>query len=227
MAKSPVCLMFEDLRSVEYIRSGFTSGLGVPGISTSRPPRGGLKEGSAVKRFSITLVLADSALGAADPHAAKVYVGYADSRGEGSLPSPWDGDPGVVFRGSGPPYDAGAIRIVNPSARTLTVNDVSVDIGSVHYDLWAFYPILVPGKGSLILTQTVQYDFDTSEPGGNETCIPTGEIPVVKVVIGRKHLQTKVFRDVGQVLNTGGIDSGTCQGGSEGHAWQRVLPRGR
>jgi len=147
----------------------------------------------------LILVPAGSALGAADPHAAKVYVGYADSRGGGSLPSPWDGDPGVIFRGSGPPFDAGAIRVTNPSPRTLTVNDVSVDIGSVHYDLWGPYPILVP----------------------------TGEIAVVKVVIGRKHLQTKVFLDVGQVVNTGGIDSGTCQGGSEGHPWERVLPRGR
>lgn len=175
---------------------------------------------------ALVLVPADSAIGLADPHGLKVYVGYADTeRVPPFVPSPWAGDPGVVFRGSGEPYDAGALRLVNPSARTLTVNSVTVDIGAVHYDLWGPYPILVPGKGTLILTQTVQFDFDTSEPGGNETCVPTGEIPVVKVVIGRKHHQTKTFRDVGQVLNTGGIDLSVCTGGNEGQAWQRVLPR--
>ena len=177
----------------------------------------------------LLLVPETQALAAADPHAVKVYVGYADDLHAGSLfvPSPWAGDPGVVFRGSAPPYDAGALRLVNPSARALTVEDVSVDIGSAHYDHWGPYPILVPGKGSLILTQTVQFDFDTSEPGGNETCVQTADIPVVKVVVGRKHLQTKVFRDVGQVLNTGGADRFTCTGENEGHSWQRVLPRGR
>jgi hypothetical protein len=169
------------------------------------------------------------ALAAADPHAVKVYVAYADDLHGGTsfTPSPWAGDPGVVFRGSAPPFDAGALRVVNPSARALTVDGVTVDIGAVHYDLWGPYPIVVPGKGSLILTQTVLFDFDTSEPGGNETCVPTGEIPVVKVVVGRKHLQPKVFRDVAQVLNTGGIDPGACTNSNEGHPWKRVLPRGR
>jgi hypothetical protein len=169
------------------------------------------------------------ALAAADPHAVKVYVAYADDLHGGSsfTSSPWAGDSGVVFRGSAPPFDAGALRLVNPSARALTVDDVSVDIGVVHYDLWGPYPIVLPGKGSLILTQTGEFNFDTSEPGDNQTCVPTGDIPVIKVVVGRKHLQTKRFRDVAQVLNTGGVDRSTCTGEYEGHAWKRVLPRGR
>jgi hypothetical protein len=58
-------------------------------------------------------------------HAMKVSVAYADGiRGDPTVPSPWDGDPGVLFIGGGVRFDAGAIRIANPSAQPLTVDNV-------------------------------------------------------------------------------------------------------
>ena len=58
-------------------------------------------------------------------HAMKVSVGYADGiRGDPTVPSPWDGDPGVLFIGGGVRFDAGAIRIANSSAQPLTVDNV-------------------------------------------------------------------------------------------------------
>jgi hypothetical protein len=159
-----------------------------------------------------------------DPHAMKVYTGYADDLHGGTtfIPSPWAGDANVVFQGSGSPFDAGAIRIDNPSNQTLTVQDVVVDIGGVTYALWTF-PAAVPPKSTLILTQTTQFDFDTSEPGIT-TCDPTGTIPTVSITVGAKNQSTKVFADAGQVLNTGGIDLGACPDTNEGHAWSRVHP---
>src|SRR5439155_15439649 len=89
----------------------------------------------------LVLVPGSPAMGAANGHsnvhAMKVYVAYADGiRGDPTIPSPWDEDPGVLFVGSGIQFDAGAIRIVNPSAQPLTIGDVWVAIGAQQYDLW-------------------------------------------------------------------------------------------
>jgi hypothetical protein len=166
--------------------------------------------------------------GHSNVHAMKVYVAYADGiRGDPTIPSPWDGDPGVVFVGSGDRFDAGAIRIVNPSAQPLTVDDVWVQIGAAQYAIWTF-PMTVPGKGSLILTQTdgVTFNFDTSEPGV-VTCDPTGDVPLVHISVGSRHPKTRTFVDTGQVLNTGGVDvgAGECGGANEGLPWVRVHGR--
>jgi hypothetical protein len=57
-----------------------------------------------------------------DPHAVKVSVGYADTlRAPAFTPSPWAGDPGVTFIGTGAPWGAGALKLENPSANALTV----------------------------------------------------------------------------------------------------------
>ena len=177
----------------------------------------------AICLFGITAMPSVAGPQKGDPHAMKVYVGYVDDLHGGTtfIPSPWDGDAKVVFQGSGSPFDAGAIRIDNPSNQTLTVQDVVVDIGGVAYALWTF-PASVPPKSTLILTQTTQFDFDTSEPGGVATCDPTGTIPTVSVTVGAKDQSTKVFADAGQVLNTGGVDPGACSDANEGHAWSRV-----
>jgi hypothetical protein len=161
--------------------------------------------------------------GHSNVHAMKVYVGYADGiRGDPTIPSPWDGDPGELFVGGGIQFDAGAIRIVNPSRQPLTIGDVWVQIGAFQYDLWGPYPIVVPGKGSAILTQTEEFDFDTSEPGGVATCDPTGEIPSIHITVGSRHPKTRTFLDTGQVLNTGGIDPGSCGDANEGLPWVRI-----
>ena len=102
-----------------------------------------------------------------------------------------------------------------------TIDDVSVDVGSAHYDLWGPYPIVVGGKSSQILTQTAEFDFDTSEPSVT-TCDPTGEIPLVHIVVGSRNPKTRTFTDSGQVLNTGGVDPGSCTLASEGHDWVRL-----
>src|SRR5438132_9328099 len=72
-----------------------------------------------------------------------VSVGYADGlRGAGFFPSPWAGDPGVIFVGTtAPGADAGAIMITNTTGSAFTVNDVFVDIpaiggGHTYFDLW-------------------------------------------------------------------------------------------
>lgn len=159
-----------------------------------------------------------------DPHAVKTYVGYADTlRSPPFTPSPWMGDPGVTFRGTSSDWDAGAIMLVNPSRNPLTVDDVNVLVGVVPFDLWAPYPIVVPGKGTLILTQTAFFDFDTSDTAPGPCNAPSTIIPVVNVTVGAGHLLIHSYNDNGQVLNTGGIDPAVC-GGLEGHDWQRVTP---
>jgi hypothetical protein len=170
-----------------------------------------------------TLALASSAAASkGDPHAVKAYVGYADTlRAPAFVPSPWAGDPGVTFVGTAAPWDAGAIRLDNPSANPLTVDDVSAQFGTVSIDLWGPYPIIVPGKSTLILTQTDFFNFDTSDVAAGPCDSPSTLIPIVHVTVG-KHMLTKSFNDNGQVLNTGGIDPATCTGVDEGHAWQRI-----
>ena len=172
---------------------------------------------------ALVLVPGSPATAASNVHAMKVFVGYADGiRGDSTVPSPWDGDAGVRFIGGGTQFDAGAIRIVNPSRQPLTIDDVSVDIGSATYDLWgSSYPIVVDGKSSVILTQTVEFDFDTSEPAV-ATCDPTGDIPLVHIVVGSRNPKTRTFTDAGQVLNTGGVDPGSCTLANEGRDWVRV-----
>ena len=87
------------------------------------------------------------------------------------------------------------------------------------------YPIVVAGKSSVVLTQTVQYDFDASKPA-IATCEPSGDIPLVHIVVGSKNPKTRTFTDAGQVLNTGGVDPGACSGTNEGHDWVRIHGHG-
>jgi hypothetical protein len=196
--------------------------------------------GSAVKRlwkyFAVTAVIALSltAVGAAsaagDPHSVQVSVGYADTlhTSPGFHPHPWlfaaNNSASIDFIGTGSPWDAGALMLRNPSANPVTVDDVSVDFVIfgfvfVTYDVWGPYPLTVPAKGKLILTQTDFFNFDTSEPGDFASCDNFGIIGVVHVTVGAQSPETKTFVDSGQILNTGGIDVANCGGGNEGHEW--------
>jgi hypothetical protein len=168
---------------------------------------------------------ATGALGSnGNPHAVKAYVGYADTlRPPAFTPTPWMGDTGVTFVGTAAPWDAGAIMLANPSHNPLTVDDVSVAIGTSTFDLWGPYPIVIPGKARLILTQTAFYNFDTSDVAPGTCDTPSTIIPIVDVTVGARSTLTRTYLDSGQVLNTGGIDPAVC-GGLEGHAWQRVTP---
>ena len=158
---------------------------------------------------------AGPAFAAGDPHAVKVSVGYADSNHSPAfVPSPWQGqvDP---FIGSGPAcppcnpgWDAGAILLTNPSPQPLTVDDVSVSFGITTIDLWGHFTI--PGKGSAILTQTAQFNFDGSQLSGASCGTPTSFKPVVHVTVGAKNPEMKDFVDKNMVLAAGGLNLSDC-----------------
>jgi hypothetical protein len=161
------------------------------------------------------------------PPSVAVYTGYADTIHPASqtpaLPSPWNGSPEVSFEGTGPDFDAGAIRIENRSDRTVTVDRVTVDIGTQHLDIWR-PGIRVPAHHSLILTQTritnrdpYTTDFDTSE-ANMPNCQISAEVPVVHVSIDGK---VRVYKDVDRVLTSGGHDANSC-GGAENHPWEQL-----
>ena len=77
-------------------------------------------------------------------------------------PSPWAGDPGVVFVGClrfdpacSEDYVAGAIRIINSSGSPLTLMNATVEVGPCHYQPWgALLPVTAGPGGSIILTQS-------------------------------------------------------------------------
>jgi len=171
---------------------------------------------------ALVLLPGSPATAASNVHAMKVFVGYADGiRGDSTVPSLWDRDRGCPVHRRGRRLRRGRDQDREAVTAAAHVDDVSVEIGSATYDLWGPYPIVVAGKSSVVLTQTVQYDFDTSEPA-TATCEPSGDIPLVHIVIGSRNPKTRTFTDAGQVLNTGGVDPGACTGANEGHDWVRI-----
>ncbi len=155
-----------------------------------------------------------------------VFVGYADSlRADvANFPTPWAGSPNTVFRGCAPVsacvFDAGAVRIVNNSSATVTVDAVAVHVDTCTFTGWT--PATLAPGADLIVTQTasgeapgcVAGQMDTSDigPGGSSyvgVCTPDGLVPTVDVTING---QTQSYSDAGRVLNTGGLDTGTCIG---------------
>ena len=152
----------------------------------------------------------------ADPYT--VQVGYADGlRSGGFFPIPWDGDPNVIFNGfsEGHAYDAGAIMITNTGASSITVNDIFVDIGGHTFDLWGSQ-VLAPGQ-MWIVTQTHDYNFDTSDFSPTGCGSNDGVIPTVQVTVDGS---ATTFHDSGQVLNTSGYDF-ACQG-NESFRWRPI-----
>jgi hypothetical protein len=154
------------------------------------------------------------------PPPPELYVGYADTIQPGAhaadLPNPWYGSPNLVFQGTPTNVDAGAVRLENRSGRALTIDRVSVDIGAQHFEIWPT-GLNVPAHGSVILTQTTETNFDTSETNP-PNCQPSTQTPVVHVTISGK---TRDYADVNRVLTTGGVDRGNC-GGLESHPWERI-----
>ncbi|HZF07956.1 MAG TPA: carboxypeptidase regulatory-like domain-containing protein [Thermoanaerobaculia bacterium] len=142
------------------------------------------------------------------PVALSVFVGYADNlRASSAFPVPWQGSPNVVFLGNGPVFDAGAVRLDNATDEPIAVDGVQVDLGRPGpvYNLWGSFTI--PSHGSVILTQTTPFNFDTSDfaiVGCGQTLAP-GEprVPRVQVTVGG--VGTTYF-DTGHILDTGGYD---------------------
>jgi len=179
----------------------------------------------------------------ASPGSVDVYVGYADSLRPSptNFPTPWAGSPTVVFEGCNPcTYDAGAVRVVNNTTLSQTINSVSVNVGGCVFSGWPS-ATLTPGQ-QLIVTQQVggadngcgnapngngPIHMDSSDigPGGAPwagVCSQSGVIPSVDVTINGT---TQAFTDSGQVLNTGGVDLAECPSGStnnESTQWTTV-----
>src|SRR2546426_8942875 len=116
-----------------------------------------------------------------------VFVGYADDlRASPFFPVPWASDANVLFIGSGPPFDAGAVRLDNRSGAPLTIDDVTVTLGggAVSHSLWGTFKI--PAGFSAILTQTTQFDFDTSDEFVFRSCgdpAPSGTEPFPRIFV--------------------------------------------
>jgi hypothetical protein len=181
-------------------------------------------------------VTAASAHGGVD-----VYVGYADTlrANPANFPTPWDASPNTTFAGCTPAprctLDAGAVRVVNNTTTSVTVNSVVVRLGTCHLHLWPS-TTLAPGY-QLIATQTAQVAtggcnpaggvMDTSDigPGSSDWsdhCSPSGVIPAVDVTLDGS---MSTFADTGLILNTGGIDKAACPHGTvsnESIQWTRI-----
>jgi hypothetical protein len=168
--------------------------------------------------------------------AITVFVGYADSfHAQGDFPNPWDGSPNVTFDGCAPisacTFDAGAIRVRNDSASSVVVNQVSAHIGSCVY-VWkgSTYPVTLAPGSSLITTERSSgaasgckgpdpATFDSSDIPTTGTCTNDGIQPSVDVTVNG--VSTSQV-DSGQVLNTGGVDPGSCTGTNESTEWVKI-----
>ncbi|MGZ4442053.1 MAG: fibronectin type III domain-containing protein [Nocardioidaceae bacterium] len=175
-----------------------------------------------------------------------IFVGYMDTHTVGSSskqPSPWPykdptsyvGSPCANYPTSTTCWDSSAVRLVNPGGTDITGVHVVVLIGSKTYNLWGS-SLTVKANGTLVLTETGAQNsenFDGSDyppnayNGGNTaSCANSGAIPLVRVTVGGT---TTDYRDTGQVLNGGGVDSGHCLNGKfvsgrmdESHPWVQI-----
>src|SRR5579875_1434759 len=159
-----------------------------------------------------------------------VQVGYADGlRSNGFFPNPWDGSPNTIFVGNNDTPDSGAILITNNSNAPITINDVTVVVAGVPFDLWGSN--VVPAGGNLILTQTNGENFDTSdEPHGgyNGGQLPYPETYPDGETAHASHIDITVngvllpdFLDTGHVLTTGGSDL-AAGGLNESQNWRLI-----
>jgi outer membrane protein assembly factor BamB len=173
--------------------------------------------GNKARSAPVTITTANDVV-----HNVDVYVGYANNLEQlpvpaGAFPSPWQGSPNVSFVGCSCLYDAGAMRFDNVTDGSITVANVTVQIGPYSYNIWPA-TMTISANQSLILTQTTfPTNFDTSDTPTNN-CIETGYDAVINATIDGAARQ---FYDVNQVLNTGGID-GKCKG-NESRPWSQVL----
>ena len=166
------------------------------------------------------------------PSGLSVFVGYAEDKEintpiPAEFPVPWVGAPNTLFLGGTVPgqtacgsltvcYDAGAIRLDNPGSSAVTVDSVSVDDhssvagGKVFNDLWGSFTVL-PGESAILTenppTKNPTYDnFDTSSYPNNN-CTPLAVPPTVTITVSGV---ATTFADTTHVLDTGGIDAGSC-----------------
>ncbi|HTD48198.1 MAG TPA: PEP-CTERM sorting domain-containing protein [bacterium] len=169
-----------------------------------------------------------------------VYVGYADDlRPSPFFPTPWQGDPTVgLFAGSNSPFDAGAIRVLNTSGGTITIDSLGVvlhpAVSGSAIALWGgSLPFSLAAGQSAIFTQTGQYNFDTSDSpivaanlldncsvgptASTSTC--TGNHPTVDLSIDGV---AAAYLDTGHVLDTGGFDLAAVDNSNESLQWRLI-----
>src|SRR6266550_220028 len=204
------------------------------GMSKSSGRSGGPKSGVRGRRFRglvLSLLLVSfpgaASIVAGPPASAatnvNVFVAYADNlRPSGFFPTPWKGAPNTLFIGNGPSFDAGAIRLDNPTGVPLPVDNVSVDLqrpGPV-FKLWGSFTI--PAHGSAILTQMGQYNFDTSDYplASCPTPAASSDKRIPKVTVTIAGVPTSLL-DTGHVLDTGGFDYATCKP-NESLQWRSI-----
>lgn len=181
----------------------------------------------------LALVLRPSTAVASVPNTppVNVYVGYQDTLRAANdftiSPLPWFGSPGVTFEGDssaqGSGADAGGIRFDNVTSAPVTIDHVTVDIPvpnngtPAHFDQWPTGMVIPPGQ-TLILTENAGFaSFDTSDVDSGTCGIVQPLVPAINVTIGGV---TSVYRDSGEVLNTGGFDQACI--GNESEPWARV-----
>jgi len=157
-----------------------------------------------------------------------VYVGYADSihASATNFPTPWAGSPNTIYEGCAPvsacAFDAGAVRIVNNTGASVTVDAVAVTLAGCTFTGWP--SAVLPTGWELIITQTAAAatdaclgpaQLDTSDLGLLQNCVQNSVVPEVDITIN----QVKTtYLDSGQVLNTSGVDAGGCVG-NESTQW--------
>jgi hypothetical protein len=172
-----------------------------------------------------------------------VFVGYADSlRPSGFFPSPWLTTAGVVSNSSAAQtFDAGALRIDNTGATSITLTDVVVTLNPTTLPMalspWGPGPLVVPAGGIAIFTQTVAFNFDTSDSGflgsaaiGIDAAHPLGGctnpgaltaaqaalcISDAPVVTFTENGNPQSFKDSTNIINTFGYDF--IHGSSDGN----------
>ncbi|HEX2648252.1 MAG TPA: Ig-like domain-containing protein, partial [Candidatus Dormibacteraeota bacterium] len=148
-----------------------------------------------------------------------IYVGYADTLrpGGSTFPFPWQGSPNTIFLGAAQnTFDSGAIRFDNNSQSPMTFDSITVDVGTHHFDLWQRGVTLQP-RQILIITQTADQNFDTSDLSPTPCFVNNNVIPQVNVTMGGV---TTSYPDVNQVLNTGGFDVNCLH--SETAPWRSI-----
>ncbi|HEY6875197.1 MAG TPA: Ig-like domain-containing protein [Candidatus Dormibacteraeota bacterium] len=196
--------------------------------------------GARAAAAMVLCLAAAGALGSVLPVAAapaiSVFVGYADSnRAGGDFPNPWNGAAHVTFDGCSPQsacvFDAGALRVRNDGATTVSIGQVSVHIGACEY-VWdgPLYPVSLAPGAALITTQRTSgvtsgctgpdpATFDSSDIPNVGSCTNDGIQPTVDVTVDGS---TTSFTDSGQVLNTGGFDPGACTNTDESTEWVKI-----
>src|SRR2546422_6512313 len=204
-----------------------TMSIGCPGRLTPGARGRRRVSGLALSLLLLASLLAAAGVVASPPASAattvNVFVAYADNlRASGFFPTPWKDAPNTLFIGAGPSFDAGAIRLDNPTGVPLAVDSVSVDLqrpGPVS-KLWGSFTI--PAHGSAILTQTGQYNFDTSDApiASCPTPAPSSDRRVPKVTVTIGGIPTSLL-DTGHVLDTGGFDSASCKP-NESLQWRSI-----